>query len=105
MNSVWRIVDANFNRSREGLRVLEDISRFIMNDSAITKSLKSSRHELSQIYLSLPIKSSALLSTRESGRDVGKKSLIRDERKVLWQSLVSANLKRVQESLRVLEEC
>ena len=41
-----RIVDANLNRIGEGLRLIEDITRFILNDSDISEQLKAMRHEL-----------------------------------------------------------
>src|SRR5215212_4504815 len=44
--SVLRILDANLNRAREALRVMEDYARFALNDQAIAASLKEIRHEL-----------------------------------------------------------
>ncbi|MEE9401124.1 MAG: thiamine phosphate synthase, partial [Dehalococcoidia bacterium] len=41
-----RILDANLNRIGEGLRLLEDISRFTLNDSDLSEQLKALRHEL-----------------------------------------------------------
>jgi len=41
-----RILDANLNRIGEALRLLEDISRFLLNDPALTEELKAMRHEL-----------------------------------------------------------
>ena len=103
--AVLRVMDANLNRVREGFRVCEDISRFIKNNSKMTSQFKSARHELSRIILSGLVPSRELLSARESYRDVGKKSYIKNSKKVDEFSLMTANLKRVEEGLRVLEEC
>jgi len=43
--TVLRIIDANTNRLKEGLRVCEDIFRFILNDKNIARQLKEIRHE------------------------------------------------------------
>lgn len=105
MTSIKRIMDANFNRTREALRVLEDLARFVLNDKKYTAEIKKLRHSVSQILLDPSVCSLHLLESRDSRRDVGKKSLIRDRQKVHWQDLAAANLKRAEESLRVLEEC
>ncbi|MFQ5925353.1 MAG: thiamine phosphate synthase, partial [Dehalococcoidia bacterium] len=41
-----RLIDANLNRISEGLRLLEDVARFLVNDAALSEQLKSLRHEL-----------------------------------------------------------
>jgi len=41
---VLRLVDANLDRLGEGLRVLEDVSRFLLNDAILSKRLKTMRH-------------------------------------------------------------
>src|ERR1700733_6868807 len=43
-----RLLDANANRAREALRVLEDYARFVLNDQALSASLKSLRHALTE---------------------------------------------------------
>ena len=105
MNSVWRIVDANLNRVREGLRVLEDVARFVLNDRGLSGALKRSRHELNQILLQANVRNENLLTCRESRRDVGRKMSIRDQKKVTVRALVHSNFKRTEEGLRALEEC
>lgn len=39
-HSVMRLIDANANRAREALRVIEDYARFSLNDQAIAATLK-----------------------------------------------------------------
>ena len=99
-----RLIDANFNRTREGLRVCEDVLRFLYDESALTASFKKLRHECSKIILSFPISYRALVHARDSSRDVGKKSVIQDKKKPDWNDLMVSNLKRSEEGLRVLEE-
>ena len=41
-----RIIDANLNRVGEGLRLLEEIARLLLNDTTLTEQLKTMRHEL-----------------------------------------------------------
>lgn len=102
---VLRIIDANSNRSREGLRVCEDITRFILNSNALTGELKRVRHRISDIVKCLPVRSQFLLVSRDVKEDVGRKSWTRSEKKRLdYADIFMANIERVKESLRVLEE-
>ena len=43
-----RLLDANANRAREALRVLEDYARFVLDDGALQAGLKSLRHDFAQ---------------------------------------------------------
>ena len=97
-----RLVDANLDRLGEGLRVLEDASRFLLNDAVLSKRLKTLRHSLVK---NLGPLEQDLLSARRVAEDVGAPT----EKRVALQhqdlpALVMANSRRVQESLRVLEE-
>jgi thiamine-phosphate pyrophosphorylase len=107
-----RIIDANINRASEGLRLLEDIARFILNDAGLSQQLKAMRHSLVKETKSLGVK---LLSQRDSEHDVGHPHPIplpSRERGMDMEAsslqglsdLVTANAKRVEESLRVIEE-
>jgi thiamine-phosphate pyrophosphorylase len=97
---ILRTVDANINRVSEGLRVLEDISRFIVEDVDTTRQLKSIRHQVNQLASDLGIH---LLLSRDSEGDIGAGSDLVKEHSDLY-SIVRANAKRAQEGLRVLEE-
>ena len=100
-----RIVDANFNRSREGLRVCEDIARFIMNSSALTKELKALRHGISGIIRSSPEMAEDLLESRNPSGDCGKIPDFKIEiPRREANDIFTANIERVKESIRVLEE-
>lgn len=97
-----RLVDANLNRLAEGLRVLEDIARFLLNDASLSQELKKWRHDLLSSFKG---QEKSLLSSRDAPGDVGARTELSGEggRKD-WASLVVANARRAQESLRVLEE-
>lgn len=102
---VYRIIDANFNRSREGLRVCEDISRFMLNSSVIAKELKSLRHAISDVVSSDERLGKILIASRDSECDVGKRPAKEIEVKRNKASDVfTANIERAKESVRVLEE-
>ena len=98
-----RLLDANFNRAKEGLRVCEDILRFVFDDRALTARFKKLRHDCSKILIQFPVPYRVLVRKRNSARDVGKRSFISDK-KPGWKDLLISNMKRTQESLRVLEE-
>ncbi len=115
---VWRVLDANLNRSREGLRVLEDYARFVRNDANLSERLKELRHELvgtESLLLELKTRrhhsdfveaiAPELLLSRDTGNDVGTRisanaETIRND----MSDVVIANSRRVQEALRSLEE-
>ena len=42
---VLRILDANANRAREALRVIEDYARFVLDDAGLSAELKQFRHD------------------------------------------------------------
>ncbi len=110
---VLRVLDANLNRAREGLRVLEDFARFLANDGNASSQLKALRHELvaSEILLRRPAKigedysTSETVSQRNTIGDVGTSITTSSEQtRSSLQDVVIANSRRVQESLRSLEE-
>ena len=104
MNSspATRIIDSNLNRLAEGLRVLEDIARMILDNVALTQQLKTLRHDLIRGDLSFSLE---LLSSRNSAEDVGARLEVEGEsRQKDLPLIVVANSRRAQESLRVLEE-
>lgn len=97
--STLRLLDANLNRCREGLRVLEDTSRFVWKDSPLYHAFRNSRHALARIAkASYP----QLVSSRDTETDAGRKIL--EENRSEFKELVRANFSRCQEALRVLEE-
>ena len=104
-----RIIDANLNRLSEGLRLLEDVARFILNDATLSQQLKVLRHDLAEETKSLGLQ---LLSQRDSEHDVGsattlpshlKKERLSEAQRDL-PGVITANARRAEESLRVIEE-
>ncbi len=100
---IYRIIDANFNRAREALRVIEEICRFILDNPALTERVKSCRHELSAVVAKLD--GLKLLAGRDTQRDVGTKIVAKNQliRGDLNDCLIAA-CKRLPEALRVLAE-
>ncbi len=99
---IFRVLDANFNRAKEGLRVCEDICRFVHDQPSRTRSLKQIRHGLTEIQCSLNRKD--LLASRDIAGDVGKGSLEAEFSRRNVKDIFYANIQRVKESIRVLEE-
>ena len=93
-----RLIDANLNRLREGIRVVEDIFRYVYNDKQTALKLKELRH-LSRLenYIEL-------LETRDVKNDVLRSSIKSEQNRSDLYSILIANFKRAQESSRVLEE-
>jgi thiamine-phosphate pyrophosphorylase len=95
-----RIIDANLNRICEGLRVLEDVARFVIDDRASSRQFKSIRHDLRHIGSGLGV---VLEKSRDAANDVGADFDLTHQH-YDFSSVVRANAKRVEEGLRVLEE-
>ncbi len=106
MNDLHRIIDANTNRASEGIRVLEDLARFSLNNEPLSRTLKDLRHRLRSCIQSLGLSQSTLLASRDTAGDVGTQIKTSNEgnRAQGLVDLVSAASKRAQEALRVLEE-
>jgi thiamine-phosphate pyrophosphorylase len=97
-----RIIDANLNRIGEGLRVLEDIARLLLDDATLSQKLKDMRHELVKVDISFEER---FLQARNSEGDVGMDLKASGEEKYKEiPATVVANARRVQEALRVMEE-
>jgi thiamine-phosphate pyrophosphorylase len=101
MRSVLRILDANLNRAREALRVLEDIARFHHDDAGAAARFKDARHALDR--RARP-HARAFLAARDSEEDVGRDGDLPVEGPRPIRDVLSANLKRAGEALRSVEE-
>ena len=95
----FRVIDANLNRAREGLRVIEDSARFVLKKEGAYKEARSLRHRLDGITRGIYPE---LLKQRDAASDAGRK--IKEGGRDGFGSVISANFRRVEESLRVLEE-
>ena len=97
-SELLRVVDANINRLKEGIRVVEDILRYRDNNKALSLKLKELRHKATiNIY-------EELLLHRDSVNDVLRPSTKSEQNRSDINSIIIANFKRAQESSRVLEE-
>ena len=98
-----RLLDANINRSAEGLRVLEDIARFSLDNQKLSSAIRSLRHRVRDLFKG---REHTLLSARDSASDVGQltsQQSTGDQRRGLKDTALS-NFKRVQEAARSIEE-
>ena len=95
---LFRVIDANLNRLKEGVRVVEDIMRYRDNNKTLSTKLKELRHK-ARIEETLE-----LLIHRDSINDVLRPTSTSELNRTDISSIITANLKRAQESSRVLEE-
>ncbi|MFH0964892.1 MAG: thiamine phosphate synthase [Planctomycetota bacterium] len=98
-------MDANANRAREALRVIEDVSRFVWDDAWLSAQLKEVRHGLRLALAATGIAADRLVEARDSVQDVGRDRPASDERsREDLRAVLTANFRRAGEALRVLEE-
>ncbi|MDD5084991.1 MAG: thiamine-phosphate pyrophosphorylase [Candidatus Omnitrophica bacterium] len=97
------MIDANFNRAKEGLRVCEDICRFVMNRGELARNFRGIRHDLLKILLSLPFPYDKIAASRDVEGDSGRKAFLRARLSGV-KDVFLRNIKRSEEACRVLEE-
>lgn len=97
-SSLYRIIDANLNRLREGIRVIEDVQRYAYNDKITASNLKNLRHKARVSIEQI------LINSRDINNDVLKATTKTESKRESLASILKANFKRAQESARVLEE-
>ena len=95
---LFRVIDANINRLKEGIRVIEDIMRYRDNNKKLSSKLKLLRHK-AKID-----ETTKLLFYRDSINDVLRPTTKSELNRSDIKSIILANFKRAQESSRVLEE-
>lgn len=101
---VYRVIDANFNRAREGLRVCEEFARFFLNDKNLTRDIKRTRNRITRLYYNFSDNKKALFLSRDTRHDVGKKGFLFERKRSGVRDVFYANIQRSKEALRVLEE-
>ena len=99
---IQRVVDANYNRAKEGLRVCEDVCRFVRDDQKATARFKKLRHDLTKAASVFGLKD--IVAARDIEKDVGRTTIAAESRRGSVADIFYANAQRVKESLRVLEE-
>ncbi|MFG0307010.1 MAG: thiamine phosphate synthase [Phycisphaerales bacterium JB040] len=98
-----RLLDANANRCAEGLRTLEDVARFVLDDAELSAEAKSVRHALRCLVRALA--GPGLIEARDTPGDVGTAISEPGERtRAGMHAIAEAAGNRACESLRVLEE-
>lgn len=105
LNHAARIIDANANRAREALRVLEDAARFLLGSRALSETLKTIRHELAHALARMPGGEGVGIAHRDTPHDVGTSIRTQAEYTRLGaRDVVLAAGKRLTEALRSIEE-
>lgn len=100
-----RIIDANSNRTREGLRVVEDVLRFWHERGSLSRRLKRERHKIARYCDALAGSHVRALRARDTDADPGRTSMPRGEAtRHSVAEIVVSNFRRAEEGLRVLEE-
>ncbi|MDR0870504.1 MAG: thiamine phosphate synthase [Planctomycetaceae bacterium] len=101
--SLFRVIDAAANRCREGIRVIEDYVRFVLDDAALTRRCKEFRHTFQDVLATLPM--NEYLEHRDTEHDAGTDIEGQNEyRRTTLTDVLTANFARIQESLRSIEE-
>lgn len=101
--STLRVIDANRNRAAEGLRVVEEYFRFVLDDPLLTRHCKQLRHDLRVLLAGIP--EHYLSVSRDTTADVGTEVEVAGEYvRPTGQSVAYSSWKRLQQALRVLEE-
>lgn len=104
MGSVLRILDANANRAREALRVMEEAARFVLDAPDLSGAFKALRHDLAAAWESLA-SGPDLIASRDTPGDVGTqlRTASEEQRGTVADVAVAAG-KRLSEALRAIEE-
>lgn len=97
-NKIERLIDANLNRLREALRLLEDVQRYIFDNKELSYTFKELRHKLTPLF------DTKRLEYRDIEGDVAKTSTASELERGSLKDMIDANFSRALESARVLEE-
>jgi thiamine-phosphate pyrophosphorylase len=100
---ILRVIDANVNRCKEGLRVVEDIFRFVIEDDDLRTQVRKIRHSIDRVTKSTDLRL-RLIASRDSKSDLGKEVDVLEVKRKNIPHIFHVNLQRAKESLRVLEE-
>lgn len=98
-SAIYRILDANLDRAREGLRIVEEWCRFGLNHVEFTEECKNLRQELARWH------SPEIRAARDTPNDPGTElTHPQEQHRTNVTQVLQANFCRVQEAMRVLEE-
>ena len=100
---IFRVLDAAANRAGEGLRVVEDYLRFVLDDRHLTQHCKDLRHDLATVFARVP--QAQRHAARDVPGDVGTDVTTSSEQhRATEHDVAAASCKRAQQALRSLEE-
>lgn len=99
---ILRVIDVNFNRSKEGLRVVEDVFRFVLENEVLRKKVRRLRHRLNSLGRSATLKKA--IKYRDARNDLGKATDTLEMQRRTISDILYVNIQRLKESTRVLEE-
>lgn len=95
----YRILDANLDRAREGLRILEEWCRFGLERADLSATCKALRQEVGRWHRP------EFRQARDTPHDPGTRlSHPQERQRADLNAVLLANCARVQEALRVIEE-
>jgi thiamine-phosphate pyrophosphorylase len=101
--AIYRIIDANFNRAREGLRIAEEFCRFALDNEQLAGRCKALRHRLTAAVTKLDMQK--LIAARDTENDIGCRMRVAGQMKRQnFEDCVTAGFARTTEALRVLAE-
>ncbi len=101
-SGIYRMIDANVDRSAEALRVVGDVARFVLDDPALAHSWRDIRGDMWKIIGAIPGLQKRGLEYRDSVGDVGREFKAQPHSSLV--DMTRSNIHRAQESFRVLEE-
>ncbi len=101
---IIRAIDANLNRASEGLRVVEDLLRFSLSNGRLSAIARGLRHAIRRTAGKMAGRLE-LLGARDSRSDPGAGRWASGQARRDIAGVLSANMRRAEESMRVLEEC
>ena len=96
---ILQIIDANLDRAREGLRVLEDWARFGLGENDCVAKIKNYRQILGKNHLEVYKQSRNYIDDKCKGLSHQEQFNRKNS-----EQIISSNSARVQEALRVIEE-
>lgn len=98
-STIYRILDANLDRAREGLRIIEEWCRFGLNNPQFTEECKDLRQALSHWH------TGQIRASRDTPNDPGTElTHPQEQQRANITEVLRSNFCRTQEALRVLEE-
>ena len=101
--AIYRIIDANFNRAREGLRIAEEFCRFALDNELLAGRCKELRHRLTSAVTKLDMQK--LISARDTENDIGCGMEVSGQmQRSSFEDCVTAGFARTTEALRALAE-